>query len=328
MSTGLSKLSKFRLGQDHLSVYLKHFKMYVQANGMKGENKIPLSLTMIVPIVYNVFNDLFAPDSPITKVFDELTDKLKMHFKPKAVNILAHRHSFHHHSQGHNESIANCMAKLRHLASNCSFGTFLEQALLDHLVFMIYSKANRKQLLTQSDIALSKVIQLVLSMEAAQKDSKALKSSIPQVHRVTSYKPCRKEQREKACYSCGNANHTSACSFCEVMCHVCAQHLRHLEEVLWWLHENGMQLHWNKCHFIHPTVEYWGRHIDAERVHTPDSKVKAIVKAPIPRNVSELHSFLGLSELLWEVSPQSSISTTPSSSITSSWYSVDVDQRV
>ena len=73
-----------------------------------------------------------------------------------------------------------------------------------------------------------------------------------------------------------------------------AQHLQHLEEVLRRLQENGVRLHRNKCHFFQPSVEYLGHHIDAEGVHTSDTKVKAIVKAPVPRNVSELRSFFGL----------------------------------
>ena len=87
-------------------------------------------------------------------------------------------------------------------------------------MFGIRSEATQKQLPTQSDIALSKVIQLALSKEAAQKDSQALKSTIPEVHRVT-YKPRRDE---KACYCYGNANHTSsACGFREAKCRICGK---------------------------------------------------------------------------------------------------------
>ena len=42
------------------------------------------------------------------------------------------------------------------------------------------------------------------------------------------------------------------------------------------------------------SVEYLGHRIDAEGLHTTDSKLTAITQAPTPRNVQELRSFLGL----------------------------------
>lgn len=41
-------------------------------------------------------------------------------------------------------------------------------------------------------------------------------------------------------------------------------------------------------------MEYLGHVIDASGLHTSPSKVKAIVDAPVPKNVSQLHSFFGL----------------------------------
>lgn len=61
------------------------------------------------------------------------------------------------------------------LPTNCDFGIFFRQALRDHLVFRICSKATQKQLLTRFNIALFKVIQLALSKKAAQKDSNTQK---------------------------------------------------------------------------------------------------------------------------------------------------------
>ena len=41
-------------------------------------------------------------------------------------------------------------------------------------------------------------------------------------------------------------------------------------------------------------MDYVGHVIDAEGLRTSDSKIAGIVKAPAPRDVSELRSFLGL----------------------------------
>ena len=117
MSTALRQLSEFRPGQDRLSVYmyLERFEMYIKANSVADEEKVPLFLTVIGPTVYSLLHDLFAPNSPTEKTYDEITEKLKTHFDPKPLNVLTHRHTFHFRSQGPNESIAEYMAELRRL---------------------------------------------------------------------------------------------------------------------------------------------------------------------------------------------------------------------
>ena len=42
------------------------------------------------------------------------------------------------------------------------------------------------------------------------------------------------------------------------------------------------------------SVDYLGHHIDAQGVHTSTSKVEATTRAPSPKNVTELQSFLGM----------------------------------
>ena len=72
------------------------------------------------------------------------------------------------------------------------------------------------------------------------------------------------------------------------------EHLQNLEEVLSRLRKYGIRLKEDKCHFLQDSVEYLGHQVDAEGVYTSPKKVKAILKAPRPRNLPELRSFLGL----------------------------------
>ena len=72
------------------------------------------------------------------------------------------------------------------------------------------------------------------------------------------------------------------------------QHVENLAQVLSRLQRAGMRLKKDKCAFLLPSVTYLGHIISAQGLHTEDSKVKAIVDAPAPRDVTELRSFLGL----------------------------------
>ena len=229
-TTALGQLSEFRPGQERLSVYLERFQMYVTANSVKDEKKVPLFLTVIGPTVFSLLHDLFAPESPTGKTYAELTDKLKAHFDPKPANILTSRHMFHCRNQAPSESIAEYMVDLRRLAARCEFGAFLDQALRDRLVFGIRSEYTQKQLLTQTDIKLSKVVELALSLEAAQKNSQVLKNTDPPVNAVHAlspkqYRPSRdSQQKEKACYRCGSTSHVaSTCGFRDAKCRFCGK---------------------------------------------------------------------------------------------------------
>ena len=72
------------------------------------------------------------------------------------------------------------------------------------------------------------------------------------------------------------------------------EHLKNLENVLKRLQQYNIKAKRSKCYFLCDSVEYLGHRIDADGLHTTDRKVAAIKKAPLPKNVQELRSFLGL----------------------------------
>ncbi|XP_049517083.1 uncharacterized protein K02A2.6-like [Dermacentor silvarum] len=71
-------------------------------------------------------------------------------------------------------------------------------------------------------------------------------------------------------------------------------HLNNLGKVSQRMEERGLKLKYNKCKFMMDSVEYLGHIIDADGLHTAPHKVEAVIKAPVPSNVKELQSFLGL----------------------------------
>lgn len=72
------------------------------------------------------------------------------------------------------------------------------------------------------------------------------------------------------------------------------QHLDRLREVLRRLQEAGLTLQKTKCDFFKDEVEYLGYVVDKYGLKKSPNKVSAIVKAPVPKDVSKLQSFLGL----------------------------------
>ena len=72
------------------------------------------------------------------------------------------------------------------------------------------------------------------------------------------------------------------------------EHLHNLETVLQRLEQAGLRLKREKCSFMLPSVEYLGYKISEKGLQPTDEKIIAIKNAPVPKNVSQLKSFLGL----------------------------------
>lgn len=71
-------------------------------------------------------------------------------------------------------------------------------------------------------------------------------------------------------------------------------HLKNQDEVLRRLGEAGLRLKRSKRAFVQEEVEYLGHRVDAQALHPVEKKVKAVMDAPTPTNVTELKAYLGL----------------------------------
>ena len=127
--------------------------------------------------------------------------------------VIAERFHFYRRSQGAGESVAAFLADLRKLAINCSFGTFLDEALRDRLVCGLRSEQAQKKLLSEAKLTLAKAVQIAQSMEAADTRAKEMKGGEASILQV--YGPC---------YRCGKQGHESkACRFKDTKCHKCGK---------------------------------------------------------------------------------------------------------
>ena len=72
-------------------------------------------------------------------------------------------------------------------------------------------------------------------------------------------------------------------------------HIEKLELVLSKLQDAGLKLKLNKCKFFQRKTEFLGHVIDEHGIHTSNDKTQAITDYPIPQNVDQVRSFLGLS---------------------------------
>ena len=72
------------------------------------------------------------------------------------------------------------------------------------------------------------------------------------------------------------------------------QHLKILKEVLCCLAENSLEIKLNKCKFVYTSIDYLGYNISKEGINPNASHKESILNYPAPKNIKELHSFVGL----------------------------------
>ena len=70
------------------------------------------------------------------------------------------------------------------------------------------------------------------------------------------------------------------------------EHLTNLEAVFSRLQSHGIRMKKSKCFFMQDSVEYLGHRVDADGLQASPKKVEAIDKAPQPRSVQQLRSYL------------------------------------
>ena len=72
------------------------------------------------------------------------------------------------------------------------------------------------------------------------------------------------------------------------------EHEEHVRKVLQLLREHKLYAKKSKCKFFSPQIEYLGFIVSEEGISVDPAKVKDIIEWPIPKNVSEVRGFLGI----------------------------------
>ncbi|XP_037528631.1 uncharacterized protein LOC119405877 [Rhipicephalus sanguineus] len=161
MATTYGKLPEFCPDSGNIDVYLERFELFAKANETDDEKKLEVFLTIIR-----------RPKSPTEVKYEDAKKVLQQHYVLKR-SVVTERYHFYRRNQEANETIAQFLVKLKRLAATCSFGSFLQEALRDHLIAGLRSDTIRCRLLELPDDAVTwkGVCKVATAMEAAQKDT-------------------------------------------------------------------------------------------------------------------------------------------------------------
>ena len=116
-------------------------------------------------------NQLIKNKRPKDKTYDQLTEKLKMHYNPKLITM-TERAKFYMRNQKTDESVNDYVAELRRLAATCDFEGFLDQALRDWFVCGMNDKSTQTKLMAVTKLTFQKAVDEALASEAARREMK------------------------------------------------------------------------------------------------------------------------------------------------------------
>ncbi|UYV65687.1 K02A2.6-like, partial [Cordylochernes scorpioides] len=213
------------------------------------EKKKAYLLTLMGSKTYGVLKNLCSPILPKDKTFDNLIDILKRHFSPKR-SIVVERFIFLKRMQLKEESISDYLVEIKRLASSCNFGNFLEDSLRDKMVCGLYNAKIQNRILSEGDISLAKVIEIALSMEAAEKNTKLfhLEQGEDCVDKLRMERKVESNFQNGKCKHCGK-QHKELCRFKEAICFKCNKK-GHIASICWSSRRNLRQ-HQNQPGNIH-----------------------------------------------------------------------------
>ena len=202
--------------------------------------QVALTIFLIGMETYSPLKNLCLPNLPAEKTYDQPTEILKGYYKPKVIEV-AESYRFHHTLQNENETFTEYAIKLKRLAQNCNFGTYLTRALRDQFVGVVKSQATKKKLLSE-DRTFEQALKVAQADELAKKKSKQpqfnsnLSAKVQAVHSVPKKSSLVNKQHvaitgknhAKFCFRCGSSQHlavkcshsTSVFNFCKKKDHI------------------------------------------------------------------------------------------------------------
>ncbi|XP_031635639.1 uncharacterized protein K02A2.6-like [Contarinia nasturtii] len=216
--------------------------------------KISVLLKAIGSEAYEILHSICSPTLPSAKTYDELCKLMKQHFTPSVI-IFHERKNFYSAKKSDGESVAQWYARVKKLSLNCSFGTSLDNIIMDKFIVELPVKIFEK--LCEEDETLTSVEAF---KKAKLRESKLMqgtstctsnfevsfvkqrgkaKTNISNGTKGTYGKP------KKPCMHCGWKNHTSnSCKYKNSKCHQCGV-VGHLKNICR-----------NKVHFIDNNVKF------------------------------------------------------------------------
>ena len=200
--------------------YIERLENFFVAHDIIEANKKRATLLSVCgAATYKVIRSVVATRKPNELEYSTLVKKIQEHFVPK-LSIIIKCFKFNTRVRQQGESVATYVAQLRQLTQYCEFGDSLEEMLRDCLVCRIADVRMQRALLAEPQLTFMKTLQMIQTMETADRDSRELQAQI------TGPVPMNTVARMQAtatkpCFHCREQHSPATCHFKDFVCNFC-----------------------------------------------------------------------------------------------------------
>lgn len=252
----LGGMSEFNPKSDNIRSYFERFENFVDINEVPAAKKLKLFLNVVGGQAYEELKKILVPQKPTDKTFEQVRELLENHFSPE-YSVIAERCKFNRRVQQEGESVKDFMTELKHLARNCEFKAFLNEALRDRLVAGLRDEETQRILFATEGLTFEGACKIALEKELASRQTSELRTAEArptEVHaisggtcgkthasrsknqeketkRETHASRLKKEgasKTKRGCYRCGKGHAPDRCWYRNTKCRACAK-TGHLE---------------------------------------------------------------------------------------------------
>ena len=149
-------------------------------------------------------------------MYQQLVDFLTAHLEPKP-SVIVEQFKFNSLFQKEGETAAQLLAELRNLARHCEYGRNLDDMFYNRLMCGINDGKIQWRLLTEKELTLKQVWEIIQAIESADKYADDLQQDV----HVKSVNTKQSQKTDKFCYRCGGKHQATAYPFKEAECYAC-----------------------------------------------------------------------------------------------------------
>ena len=172
MSNLIGSIEPFNENSEDFPTYQSRVELYFKANDIEEEKKASVFLTLVGAKIFTLTKNLLSPIEPASATYQQITDALTVHFKPKRI-VIYERFKFYSRNQKSSENIKDFVAAIKALASTCEFSTTLKDMLRDRFVMGLSNANTQQYLLVESNLTFDKAVEVAIAREAASRDIQA-----------------------------------------------------------------------------------------------------------------------------------------------------------